>query len=87
MLSGFLSRDQPQPAPATSSITVREREVLTRIAHGHSNKVIARKCGIAEATVKAHVKSILLKIQATNRTQAAVWAVGQGYGDSQPHGQ
>jgi two-component system nitrate/nitrite response regulator NarL len=37
--------------------------------------MIARKCGITEATVKVHMKSILRKIQVANRTQAAVWAM------------
>jgi two-component system nitrate/nitrite response regulator NarL len=41
---------------------------------GDSNKIIARKFDITEATVKVHVKAILRKIQAKNRTQAAIWA-------------
>jgi hypothetical protein len=40
---------------------------------GHSNKVIARDLNVAEPTVKSHVKNILNKIGATNRTQAAMW--------------
>jgi two-component system nitrate/nitrite response regulator NarL len=42
---------------------------------GDSNKVIARKIAIAEATVKVHVKAILRKIRLSNRTQAAIWAM------------
>jgi two-component system nitrate/nitrite response regulator NarL len=42
---------------------------------GNPNKVIARKLDIAEATVKAHVKTILRKTHARNRTQAAVWGM------------
>ena len=41
---------------------------------GEANKVIARKLDITEATIKVHVKSILRKIGAANRTQAAMWA-------------
>jgi two-component system, NarL family, nitrate/nitrite response regulator NarL len=41
---------------------------------GEANKVIARKLEITEATIKVHVKSILRKIGAANRTQAAMWA-------------
>ena len=41
---------------------------------GDSNKLIARKFDITEATVKVHVKAILRKIRAKNRTQAAIWA-------------
>ncbi len=42
---------------------------------GEPNKIIARKLHVAEATVKVHVKAILRKIGATNRTQAAMWAM------------
>jgi two-component system nitrate/nitrite response regulator NarL len=68
-------------------LSERETQIIDGLVKGHSNNMIARECGIAVATVKAHVKSILRKLQATNRTQAAVWALGQGYGDSEPHGQ
>jgi two-component system nitrate/nitrite response regulator NarL len=45
---------------------------------GDSNKSIARKIGIADATVKVHVKAILRKLQVQNRTQAAIWAKNHG---------
>jgi two-component system nitrate/nitrite response regulator NarL len=45
------------------------------LAAGASNKVIAYDLAITEATVKVHVKSILRKIPARNRTQAAIWAI------------
>jgi two-component system nitrate/nitrite response regulator NarL len=41
---------------------------------GASNKMIARQLGLAEATDKVHIKSILRKVKAGNRTQAAMWA-------------
>ena len=41
---------------------------------GDANKVIAKRLDITESTIKVHVKSILRKIGATNRTQAAMWA-------------
>jgi two-component system nitrate/nitrite response regulator NarL len=44
------------------------------LTRGDANKLIARKFAIAEATVKVHVKAILRKIHAKNRTQAAIWA-------------
>ncbi len=56
-------------------LSARERWILCCIVDGDSNKHIARKIGIAEATVKVHVKAILRKIQLRNRTQAAIWAV------------
>ena len=41
---------------------------------GASNKEIASRIGLAEATIKVHIKSILRKVEAANRTQAAMWA-------------
>jgi len=52
----------------------REAEILTCLRDGAPNKVIARKLNLSEATVKVHVKTILKKIGACNRTQAALWA-------------
>jgi two-component system nitrate/nitrite response regulator NarL len=57
----------------------RERQILEGLIKGHPNKVIARACEITESTVKVHLKSILRKIQVANRTQAAVWAMENGY--------
>src|SRR5262249_29075106 len=56
----------------------RERQVLVYLARGDSNKMIARRCEISEATVKVHLKAILRKIAAHNRTQAAIWALENG---------
>lgn len=56
----------------------REMQILVCLAQGDSNKIIANRLDITEATVKVHVKSLLRKIQASNRTQAAIWAVNQG---------
>lgn len=52
----------------------RETEILLCLTKGESNKQIARKFEITEATVKVHLKAILRKIRVSNRTQAAVWA-------------
>jgi two-component system, NarL family, nitrate/nitrite response regulator NarL len=60
----------------------RERQVLICLAHGQSNKGIARVCDISEATVKVHLKAILRKTNARNRTQAAIWAIEHGLRDS-----
>ncbi len=59
-------------------LTPRELEVLTLIARGRSNKVIARELGVAEKTVKTHVSHILAKLGVSDRTQAALYAVKQG---------
>ncbi|WP_069472511.1 two-component system response regulator NarL [Candidatus Marithrix sp. Canyon 246] len=56
-----------------SELTNREREILIHIHDGESNKVIARKLGITEATVKVHVKHLLKKLNLKTRVEAAVW--------------
>jgi two-component system nitrate/nitrite response regulator NarL len=62
--------------PNTSEqLSAREIAILERIVRGDSNKTVARFFGIAEPTVKAHVKAIFRKVGASNRTQAAVWAL------------
>ena len=60
-------------------LSEREAQMLDGLVKGHANKVIARTCGITEATVKVHMKSILRKIRVDNRTQAAIWAMANGY--------
>ena len=61
-------------ADSSSGMTAREREVLSLISAGMPNKVIARRLGISEATVKAHLTRIYRHIGVTDRTQAAIWA-------------
>jgi two-component system nitrate/nitrite response regulator NarL len=61
-------RDKPK-------LSDRELQILHGIVRGLQNKMIARECGITEATVKVHMKSILRKIRVGNRTQAAIWAM------------
>lgn len=51
-------------------ITNREYQVLCEIANGHSNQEIASKLFLSESTIKTHVSSILLKLEAKRRTQA-----------------
>jgi two-component system nitrate/nitrite response regulator NarL len=55
------------------SLTERERLILSHLMKGASNKAIARSVGITESTVKIHVRNVMLKIDAKNRTQAAMW--------------
>jgi len=59
----------------------REMEILHCLVNGDPNKVIARALSITEATVKVHLKNLLKKINVTNRTQAAVWAIKNGIGE------
>ncbi len=58
----------------SSALTARERQLLAFLVEGQSNKVITRKLGVAEATVKAQMVRLFTKIGAANRTQAAVLA-------------
>lgn len=60
----------------------REIEILACVADGEPNKAIAWRLDISEATVKVHIKTILRKLGVSNRTQAAIWAVGRGLGQS-----
>src|SRR6478609_756405 len=59
-------------------LSPREKSILRCLVEGDSNKGIARKIDIAEATVKVHVKAILRKIRVQNRTQAAIWGMNNG---------
>ena len=59
-------------------MTPREFEILTLLAEGQSNKVIARNLGISDGTVKLHVKAILRKLNISSRITAAVMAVEHG---------
>ncbi|MDF9812422.1 response regulator transcription factor [Streptomyces sp. SPB162] len=63
-----------------NALTEREREVLTLIADGRSNREIARALVLSEKTVKTHVSNILMKLDVSDRTQAALWAVRHGIG-------
>jgi two-component system, NarL family, nitrate/nitrite response regulator NarL len=66
-------------------LSEREEQVLRDLVKGLPNKMIARKRDIAEATVKVHLKSILRKTRMANRTQAAIWALENGYGTDDLH--
>jgi len=61
-----------------SDLSPREREVLSLMVHGQSNKEIAANLGITEATVKCHVSVILMRLEANDRTQAVIAALQRG---------
>jgi two-component system, NarL family, nitrate/nitrite response regulator NarL len=60
-------------------LSPREQEILQSLVTGASNKMIAIRLGITEATVKVHLKTLLRKIDVNNRTQAAIWAMNNGF--------
>ncbi|WP_107766774.1 response regulator [Nocardioides terrigena] len=62
-------------------LTPRESEVLVLVRQGLANKQIARRLGISERTVKAHLTSVFASIGVVDRTQAALWAERRGLGD------
>lgn len=64
---------QPPPTGPFDPLSSREECILRCIGEGLPNKIIARRMGIVEGTVKGHVKAILRKIRVGNRTQAAMW--------------
>ncbi len=80
-LNGLLARAIRDEAAAkqreSTSLTEREQEILSGLAQGLSNKLIARRLEITEATVKVHVKNLLKKLGFRSRLEAAVWAVGR----------
>jgi len=63
-----------------AALSDREREVLSLIAEGVPSKTIARRLGITEPTVRAHLTRIYRHIGVDDRTQAALWAVERGMG-------
>jgi DNA-binding NarL/FixJ family response regulator len=63
------------------ALTERELEVLRSVAMGHSNKIIASRLNVSEATVKGHMKSILSKLDANDRTHAVMIAMKRGFID------
>jgi len=66
------------PADNTYGLSEREMQILQCLVQGDSNKLIANRLSITEATVKVHMKSLLRKINVSNRTQAAIWALNNG---------
>jgi len=82
-LSGMLARALNEGSrPKTSGeagLTEQESKILDHLATGKSNKLIAHELGIAEGTVKVHVKHLLKKLNLKSRVEAAVWVVGKAH--------
>jgi DNA-binding NarL/FixJ family response regulator len=73
-----IAREMAEHA-ADDSLSQRELDVLRAVSQGQANKIIASELGISENTVKNHVKSILSKLDASDRTDAAIIAIRRGY--------
>ena len=72
--AGRVLLDRQRGPQARAPLSQREREVLDMVTLGMANKQIARRLGISERTVKAHLTSVFQRIGVTDRTQAALWA-------------
>jgi two-component system nitrate/nitrite response regulator NarL len=69
-------REEAKPhSTDEAGLTPREEEILSLIAKGYSNKLIARELDISVGTIKVHVKHILKKLKLRTRVEAAVWAI------------
>jgi DNA-binding NarL/FixJ family response regulator len=63
--------------PRLARLTPRERQVLALIVEGRSNKAIGVALGIAEGTVKSHIRQMMLTMRVKSRTQMALLAIGR----------
>ncbi|HHW13867.1 MAG TPA: response regulator transcription factor [Firmicutes bacterium] len=76
---GLGSRGGPvRQTPALASLTPREREILTLIAKGHSNREIARLLYVSESTVKNHISSVYKKVGVSGRSRLVLLAIQNG---------
>jgi DNA-binding NarL/FixJ family response regulator len=73
-----LLAERSERSPTPPALTDREREVLTLVGRGLSNKEIGRALGISEKTVKTHLGIAFQRIGVTDRTRAALWAQKNG---------
>lgn len=88
----FLLDNQPETKPVPRSpeprpvegLTTRQQLVFSHLRQGKANKIIAYELGVSESTVKVHIKNIMRKIGATNRTQAVYKAQAIWNGDGAP---
>jgi len=71
-------QDMPEGQPEDTKLTRRELQVLKHLALGLSNRDIAISLEISVETVKEHVQNVIRKVEAVDRTQAAVWAIKNG---------
>ena len=78
LIAEFARRPADSPRPALSGLTPRETEVLIQAARGLSNREIAGRLFLGEATIKTYIGNILLKLRCRDRVQAVVAAYEAG---------
>lgn len=64
------SHDEPNTPPTTAELTARQQEVLALVAEGLANRAIAQRLVVSETTIKSHLREILRRLDAANRTEA-----------------
>jgi two-component system, NarL family, nitrate/nitrite response regulator NarL len=72
------TQEAPVGPKPTTGLSAREAQILQLLVVGSSNKAIGRDLAISHETVKVHMKALLRKLNARNRTQAAVWGLANG---------
>ena len=82
--AGERSKSNPAGPSGLAGLTRRENDVIGLVVLGRSNKEIGQELSISEDTAKKHVQTIMLKLNVTDRTQAAVKAVRAERADHQP---
>jgi two-component system nitrate/nitrite response regulator NarL len=85
-LVNLLDQKQGSSDSLLSLLTQREREILSYLSRGQSNKAIARSLDISHDTVKLHVRHILAKLNLSSRVEAAVFAVEHKFATRTPSG-
>jgi DNA-binding NarL/FixJ family response regulator len=77
LMSGLANQDA-KPISSTANLTARELDLLHLVAEGMANKAIAQHLGVSDNTVKYHMRNILQKLNAQNRTEAVMNALQAG---------
>jgi len=81
---GFAFPKEKPNSPVEEDFTDQERLILSLISMGNNNRTIMEKLHISKNTLKTHSRNIYSKLDVTDRTQAAIWAVQNGYGVNSP---
>jgi len=83
-IPGFAFPKEEPNTPEVDDLTDQERLILSLIAMGNGNPIIMEKLHISKNTIKTHMRNIFSKLDVTDRTQAAIWAIQNGYGVQTP---